>query len=105
MYIYETEDLLERQRKLRVSLHALWEAYKEGFQGKDIVHAIFKGRVIERYPDRDRVLISGPPAGSHLPLHVVCDYTDADEIVAVTVYVPSRSEWKGRLGKKRRRMA
>lgn len=93
MFIYDTEDLLERRRKLRVSRHALREVYKEGLRGRDILYAIFKGQVIERYPDRDRVLIQGPIAKSGLPLHVVCDYTDAKAIVAVTAYIPNRSEW------------
>jgi len=93
MFIYETEDLLERRRKLRVSRHALREVYKEGLRGRDILYAIFKGQVIERYPDRDRVLIQGPIAKSGLPLHIVCDYTDAKAIVAVTAYIPNRSEW------------
>ena len=102
MYIYDTEDLLERGYKLRVSLHALWEAYKEGLRGRDILYAIFKGQVIEHYPDRDRVLISGPTPEFDLPLHVVCDYTDRDEIVAVTVYVPSRAEWAANPAKRRK---
>ena len=100
MFITDTQDLLERRSKLRVSMHALREAYKEGLRGKDILYAIFKGQVIERYPNRDRVLIMGPVATSDLPLHVVCDYTDAREIVAVTVYVPSRSKWTADLIRK-----
>ena len=93
MFIYDTEDLLERRRKLRVSHHALREAYKEGLRGRDILYAIFEGEIIERYPNRDRVLILGPVGKSDVPLHIVCDYTDTQEIVAVTVYIPSRSEW------------
>ena len=95
MFIYDAEDLLECRHKLRVSLHALREAYKEGLHGKDILHAIFEGEIIERYPNRDRVLILGPIAESDLPLHVVCDYKDTKVIIAVTVYVPSREEWAG----------
>jgi hypothetical protein len=101
MYIYDTEDLLESRYDLRVSVHAMREAYKEGLRGKDIVHAIFKGHVIEHYPERRRVLIAGPVASADVPLHVVCDYTDDDEIVAVTVYVPSRSVWMADLVRKR----
>ena len=93
MFIYDTEDLLERRYKLRFSYHALREAYKEGLRGRDILHAIFRGEIIERYPNRDRVLILGPVAESAVPLHIVCDYTDDQEIVAVTVYIPNRSEW------------
>ena len=97
MYIRDLEDLLERRRYLRVSIHAMREAYKEGLRGKDILHAIFRGRVIERYPDRDRVLVAGRSPRANVPLHVVCDYADAREIVAVTVYIPSRAEWAGHL--------
>jgi hypothetical protein len=93
MYIYDIHDLLDPRRDLRVSVHAMREAYKEGLRGKDILYAIFKGKIIERYPDRDRVLILGPTAKAGLPLHVVCDYTDVKEIVAVTVYIPNRSDW------------
>jgi hypothetical protein len=96
MYLYDVhdiEDLLELRSELRVSPHALWEVYKEGLRGKDIICAIFRGRVIENYPDRRRVLIVGPTARSDLPLHVVCDYTDLEQIVAVTAYIPSRSVW------------
>jgi hypothetical protein len=93
MFIHDTKDLLERRRKLRVSRHALREVYKEGLHGRDILYVVFKGQVIERYPSRDRVLIQGPIARSDLLLHVVCDYNDAREIVAVTAYIPNRSEW------------
>lgn len=95
MFIYDIQDLLECRRNLRVSLHALREAYKEGLRGKDIIYAILKGRIIEHYPERGRVLVLGPSAKSGLPLHVVCDYrnADEDEIVAVTVYVPDRTHW------------
>jgi hypothetical protein len=93
MYIYDLQDLLERRRNLRVSFHALYEAYKEGLRGKDIVYAIFEGQIIERYPERDRVLVAGPIRKSEIPLHVVCDYADAKEIVAVTVYIPDPTAW------------
>ena len=101
MFIYDTQDLLDRRNELRVSEHALREAYKEGLRGKDIIYAIFKGQVIERYPDRNRVLIQGPVTTSNLPLHVVCDYADTHEIVAVTAYIPSRSQWTANLIRKR----
>lgn len=95
MVIQDTQDLLELWSELRVSRHAMREAYKEGLQGKDIIYAIFKGKVIEHYPWRRRVLIAGPVTTADVPLHVVCDYTDAREIVAVTVYIPDRTQWVG----------
>lgn len=93
MTITDTEDLLARRERLRVSEHALREAHKEGLRGKDILYAIFNGQIIEHYPERDRVLIAGPVVEHPLPVHVVCDYTDTAEIVAVTVYIPNRPRW------------
>ncbi len=100
MYIYDIQDLLTCRRDLRVSLHALYEAYKEGLRGRDIIYAIFRGRIVEHYPGRRRVLVSGPIPKLGLPLHVVCDYADNDEIVAVTAYIPSRSKWMGSLARR-----
>jgi hypothetical protein len=89
----DTEELLTHRNSLRVSEHALREAHKEGVYGRDIVHAIFNGEIIERYFDRERVLIMGPATEDDLPLHIVCDYSDMDEIVVVTVYIPNRTKW------------
>jgi hypothetical protein len=101
MTVWGIEDLLGYWHELRVSKHALREAYKEGLHGRDILHAIFKGQVIEHYPERRRVLIAGPIKMASIQLHVVCDYTDKDEIVAVTVYVPHRSQWVADLVRRR----
>jgi hypothetical protein len=101
--VYDLDDLLIYWEALRVSRHALREAYKEGLRGEDIIHAILNGQVVERYPERKRVLISGPVIRRDLPLHVVCDYADAYEIVAVTVYIPSRSRWAASAVRRRMR--
>ncbi len=93
MLITDTEDLLALRESLRVSDHALREAHKEGLRAKDIFYAIFNGQVVEHYPDRKRVLISGPIRKFGLPVHVVCDYSDTEAIVAVTVYIPNRPNW------------
>jgi hypothetical protein len=87
------KDLFAGRSALRVSPHALREAHKEGIRGKDIIYAVFTGEVVERYPDRRRVLISGPVRNTDLHVHVVCDYSDLEEIVAVTVYIPTRQRW------------
>jgi hypothetical protein len=87
------EDIFAGRTEFRVSEHALREAHKEGIRAKDIVYTIFMGEVVERYPDRRRVLISAPFRDTDLHVHVVCDYTDYDELVAVTVYIPTRAEW------------
>jgi hypothetical protein len=88
-----TEELLEQRETLRISEHALREAHKEGLRIKEVLHAIFNGVIVEQYPERKRVLIAGPVPGEPLPVHVVCDYSDREELVAVTVYIPNRPRW------------
>jgi len=40
-----------------VKSHAVQHALKEGFERKQMVEAIFSGKIIEAYPDDQRVLI------------------------------------------------
>jgi hypothetical protein len=89
----DVEDLLAYHETMRLSEHALYEACKESLRAKDIFHAIFNGEILEHYPRRRRVLIVGPSVRFDLQIHVVCDYADRDEIVAVTVYIPDRPRW------------
>ena len=84
---------LVRQRKFRIAAHALAETSKDGIRARDITQAILTGEAIESYPERERLLILGYQPEHTIPIHVVCDYSDPDEVVAVTVYVPGRSEW------------
>ena len=93
MVITEVEDLLASHEAMRLTEHALFEAYKESLRAKDIFHAIFNGDVLEHYPRRHRVLIVGPSMGFDLHIHVVCDYAHRDEILAITVYIPDRPRW------------
>lgn len=87
------EDILGGRSELRVSNHALREAHKEGLRGKDIINTVLNGALIECYPNRRRVLIAGEYKNTSLPIHVVCDYTDLDVVVVVTVYIPNRWRW------------
>ena len=87
------KELFAGRTMLRVSEHALREAHKEGIRGKDIIHTVFTGEVVERYPDRRRVLVAAPFQDTSIPVHVVCDYTDHDEVVVVTVYIPTVDRW------------
>jgi hypothetical protein len=89
----EVEDLLAHHEAMRLTEHALYEAYKESLRARDVFHAIFNGDILENYPRRRRVLIVGPSVRFDLRIHVVCDYADRDEIVAVTVYIPDRPRW------------
>ncbi len=93
MLITDIEDLLTSYQYMRLTEHALNEAHKESLRAKDIFYAIFNGQILEHYPRRRRVLIVGPTPGFDVQVHVVCDYADREEIVAVTVYIPDRPTW------------
>jgi hypothetical protein len=74
--------------------HALTEAKKDGIAPEDAVHAILTGKVIEEYPDRQRVLVFAM-LPDKVPLHVVCDYSQANVLLIVTVYIPDDRQWIG----------
>ena len=93
MYIANVGDLLEQRGTMRLSDHALREAHKDSLRAQDIFYAIFNGRILEHYRDRERVLIAGPVPHLGLEVHVVCEYSDPVELVAVTIYVPDRPKW------------
>ncbi len=93
MHLADLEDLLARRQTMRLSDHALREAHKESLRASDIFHAIFNGRLLEHYPERERVLIAGPVPHLDLDVHVVCEYSDPVELVAVTIYIPDRPKW------------
>jgi len=86
--------------------HALTEAKKDGVEPEDVVYVLLSGKVIEEYPERERLLIYGEMP-NQLPLHVVCDLSDEEVMYIPTVYIPSKGEWvkfqirKRRTGKKR----
>ncbi|MCH8291458.1 DUF4258 domain-containing protein [Candidatus Poribacteria bacterium] len=78
----------------RITTHAAVEATKDGVSPKDVKQIILTGKIIESYPDRERHLIYGMLSDmSNLPVHVVVDYSNDDQIVAVTAYVPDDKEW------------
>ena len=87
------DDIFAGRTMLRVSPHALREGHKEGIRAKEIIKIVLTGEVVERYPDRRRVLISGTYRNTRLPIHAVVDYSDYDEAVVTTVYIPSRQAW------------
>jgi hypothetical protein len=80
-------------------IHALTEAKKDGIGPEDAVRAVLTGEVIEEYPDRQRVLMYAMLPGE-MPLHGICDYSQADALLIVIVYVPDDGLW---VGFKRRR--
>ncbi len=68
-------------------IHALTEAKKDGVTPEDAVHAILTGEVIEEYSDRQRCLVFAV-LPDKVPLHVVCDYSQANMLLIVTIYIP-----------------
>lgn len=74
--------------------HALTEAKKDGVTPEDAVHAILTGELIEEYFDRQRVLVFAM-LPQKIPLHVVCDYSQVDVLLIVTVYIPDDRQWVG----------
>ena len=80
-----------------VKSHAVQHALKEGFERKHIVEAILNGRIIEEYPDDQRVLICGSTTIAedlHLYLHIVCEYADPVYTEIITSYIPNAFQWE-----------
>ena len=89
-----------------VKSHAVQHALKEGFERKHIVEAILNGRLIEEYPDDQRVLICGSitiAADLHFYLHIVCEYADSVYIEIVTSYIPNEFQWENPPFRRRKR--
>ena len=77
--------------------HALQHAVKEGFTVEDMVHVVMRGKFIEAYPDRQRILLSSTVMieDVHLTLHVVCEHRFAESPVDfVTAYIPNAETWE-----------
>ena len=91
-----------KNEKYEYYSHAVTEAKKDGVEPEDIVYVLLTGKIIERYPERYRVLVYGKML-NELPLHVVCDYSDEDLIYITTVYIPSKEEWTHNFQRRRRR--
>jgi hypothetical protein len=80
-----------------VKSHAVYHALKEDFELKHMIEAILNGRIIEEYPDDQRVLICGSitsPETWHLYLHIVCECSDPVYAEIVTAYIPDGSQWE-----------
>ncbi len=90
-----------KNEKYEYYVHALAEAKKDGIEPEDILYVLLTGRIIERCPDRYRLLVFGEMS-NQLPLHVVCDYSDEDMIYIITVYIPSREEWSHNFQRRKR---
>ena len=80
-----------------VKSHAIIHALKEGFERQHIIEAVLDGKIIEEYPDSERVLICGNATlaeGVSIYLHIVCEHADPVYIEFVTAYIPDELEWE-----------
>jgi hypothetical protein len=84
----------------RFYTHAVIEAKKDGVEPEDIVYVLLNGKIIEQYPERNRLLVYGTML-NNVPLHVVCNYSDPELLYVVTVYIPSSIEWIRNFQKRR----
>jgi len=85
-----------RKGEYAVSDHAIMEARKDGIEPatvKKLEWTAINGEVIEEYLDRDRLLIYAELEEDYLPVHIVVDYSDKEEPVIVTSYVPDSRNW------------
>ncbi len=65
-------------------------------EAEEIEDAIYKGTIIEPYPDDPRgasCLILGFTKQDR-PIHVVCGRLEEDEILIITAYEPDPKEWE-----------
>ncbi len=74
--------------------HALTEAKKDGIAPEDAVYTILTGDVIEEYPDRQRILVFAM-LPDNVPLHAVCDNSQHNVVLFITIYIPDDKQWIG----------
>ncbi|MCP4359619.1 MAG: DUF4258 domain-containing protein [Chloroflexi bacterium] len=85
------------EKGYRLTGHASVEAMKDGISPADIRHAIFHGKIIEEYPERDypdiETVLIYAKLPANIPAHVVVDVIVEQSVIVVTAYVPDRTRW------------
>jgi len=92
--------------KYLIRSHAVKYALKEGFNRQHIIEAVLKGKIIEEYPDQERVLFCGKTAlteNIRIYLHVVCEYADRIYVEIITAYIPDELLWEKPTFRRRKR--
>lgn len=85
-----------RQGAYAVSDHAITEARKDGIAPQTVSlleWVAIHGKVIEEYPERERMLVYAEEPENLLPVHIVIEYSLMEEPVIVTAYIPDRRYW------------
>ena len=95
--------LAHGEKRLRITTHAQVEGFKDGLTLEDLRLVLETGRVIESYPERNRLLVFGQSAAAALPVYIVVEEGD-NEVVVVSSYVPDPNEWVGYVKRRRKRI-
>lgn len=85
-----------RKGEYAVSDHAIIEGRKDGIDPKTVEKLewiAINGKIIEEYPERSRILIYAELEENRIPVHIVVDYSESEEPVIVTSYVPDSKHW------------
>ena len=72
-----------------VSDHAITEARKDGIAPRTVwllECVAIHGKVIEEYPERDRILVYAEEPDNLLPVHIVIDYSFFEEPAIVGMF-------------------
>jgi len=85
------------KKKILYTHHALDEmnAEDEMITTEEVRHVVFKGEIIEEYPEDKRghsCLMFGKPEEKR-PVHVVCA-PKAEYLAIITSYIPSLKKWE-----------
>ncbi len=94
--LFETIQERFRQGEYAISDHAIIEARKDGIVPQTIIKLewiALNGKIIEEYPERERILLYAELPEEHLPIHIIIEYSFPDEPVIVTAYVPDSKYW------------
>jgi hypothetical protein len=87
-----------RKDRLRITDHAIDEAWNDALSFDEIFHSVFFGKIIEEYHD-DRpfpsCLVSGESFGD-ITIHTVWAYNKLNKYaVLITAYRPDDNLWNG----------
>ena len=70
---------------------------KDGISPADIRYAIFQGKIIEEYPEREypgiETCLIYATLSTKILVHIVVDLVVEQSVVVVTAYVPDRDQW------------
>lgn len=87
--------------KIDWTVHAIEEAFHDGFQQEEVERGLHRAEIIEDYPLRGRrlpdcLILGFTPAGRSFHCVVAID-EDNDRVILVTVYEPSQEAWESDL--------